>query len=82
MYTLDGTTFTVVDGTNTVGPVENRTFRIEFHEASPLLRVRDDLAGGVSAVNGPRPAITPQRMLLAVRGIDVKLDYFVQIHSD
>ena len=82
MYTLDGTTFTVVDGTNTVGPVENRTFRIEFHEAGPSYGCVTTWPAVVSAVTGPRPAIPPQYMLLAMRGIDVKLDYFVQIHSD
>jgi hypothetical protein len=82
-YTYDHSTYTPMMRSNAQGPVENRDFTLTAQHAPPTLVCQTDWPADMGQVsNTIPPMITPTRFTLILSGLQIQLDYFIQIHSD
>jgi len=82
-YTLDNSTFTVLDSMPLPGPLANGDFVLGLVENPPGATTFETWAGTELSVMGTPPAqIVPDHLDIAVIGADVQLDCFVRIHTD
>lgn len=81
-YTLDGAIFTVVDGAAAQILIENRAFTLTLTELPNDVTCQSSWPVDRQPVLGARPAITPDNIEITVQGVELALDYFVQIRSN
>jgi hypothetical protein len=81
-YTPDDVNFFVAAGSDAVGPIENRTFRLELHSSPTMYGCATTWPATTQSFSASRPPITVDHFNFALQGLDVKLDYFIQIQSD
>jgi len=75
--------FVELDAAVATGPIENRDFSLELRNHPPTYDCRSSWPAARSQVAAAIPAtVTATQFTLGVGGIQVRLDYFIQIHSD
>ncbi len=80
-YTFDATTYTVEAVTDENGLIENAPLLLRLAQEPPAVGCHTTWPP-VSDVSATLPAIAPTHAGFAVQGVELTIDYFVQIHSN
>jgi len=82
-YTPDGSVYFTMGSSNATGPIASRTFsmRTEYTLAGGW-RCETDWPAATARLEGTKPALDAQRVGIGTKGVDVRLSWFIQIHSD
>jgi hypothetical protein len=83
VYTYGSDVYTPIEVANLQGPIENRDFTLANLHAPPMMSCQTNWPADLETLSGDVPTdITPSFFNLVIQGLDVQLDYFIQIHSD
>jgi hypothetical protein len=81
-YTPDSVSFNVLESSMGTVPLENAAFVLGFRQAAAAYNCTTTWPVPDMNVGGPTPGYAVTYMDFAVQGVQVSLDYFIQIHSD
>lgn len=79
-YSLDGSTYTVVDGTDVATPLENASFALALQQEGGLVTCHTTWPP-TATVMGATPTISPVAVRVYGYGFELTLRYWLQIHS-
>jgi hypothetical protein len=83
-YTIDGNAFGFVDSSTAQGPLENADFTLTFAYSPTTSQCDTTYPATDSQIGGPSPAAfgTALRSAFFAGGLDVRYDWYIQIHTD
>lgn len=81
--TFDGASFaSLAQADLTLTPVEQRDTFLEADHRPPITRCKTGWPATMQTISGTNPALTPAKIVIVLRGLEARLDYFVHIRTE